>query len=86
MVASLIGIFPKIILEFGPLTQAQLEVVAPILDSSRQSVTYYDPVKKTNITMQTYTGDWETSNKGTLNTGHKNGSFSCSFISVKKRA
>lgn len=86
MVASLIGIFPKIILEFGPLTRSQLEVITPILDSARQSVTYYDPTKRQNVTMTTYTGDYEITNKKIISGNSTNGSFSCSFISTKKRA
>ena len=54
---TLLGIFPKIILQFRKLTKAELEIIVPILDSARQTVTYYDPNKKANITMQTYTGD-----------------------------
>ena len=78
---TLIGIFPKIILQFRPLSKAELELIAPILDSASQSVTYYDPVKKTNITMDTYTGDWELTNINIM----QNEPFSISFIAKKKR-
>ena len=50
---TLIGIFPKIIVQFRKLTQAELEALAPILDSARQTVKYYDPNKKTMTTMTT---------------------------------
>lgn len=86
MVASLIGIFPKIILEFGPLTKSQLEVITPILDSPRQTLTYYDPTKKVNTTITTYTGDYEISDDGVINNGRKNKGFTCSFIAVSKRS
>lgn len=79
---TLIGIFPKITLQFKKLTKAQIEIIAPILDKANQSVTYYDPYKKTNITMITYTGDWELINRNVLS----NQGFSCSFISTKKRS
>ena len=82
---TLIGIFPKIVLQFGPLTQSQLETIVPILDSVRQTVTYYDPKKKQSITMTTYTGDYEFSNKHLLYNNRTNEGFSCSFISVRKR-
>ena len=82
---TLIGIFPKIILEFRKLTKAELEVVVPILDSVRQTVSYYDPNKKAQTTMTTYTGDYEISNKGMINNGRKNEAFSCSFIAVSRR-
>lgn len=82
---TLIGVFPKLVLQFGPLTQSQLEVIIPILDSVRQTVTYYDPNKKRSVTMTTYTGDYEFSNKHLLTYDRTNEGFSCSFISVRKR-
>ena len=82
---TLVGIFPKIIVQFRKLTQTELETLAPILDSSRQTVQYYDPNKKTMTTMTTYTGDYEVVNKGIV--GHvKNEGFQISFISTKRRA
>lgn len=85
MSGTLIGIFPKITLQFKKLTKAQLEVIVPILDSVRQTTTYYDPNKKANVTMTTYTGDYEVVNKSIINAYHKNEGFSCSFISTSKR-
>ena len=82
---TLIGIFPKLVLQFRKLTKSELEIIIPILDSPRQTVTYYDPNKKTNITMNTYTGDYEIVNKHIINGNAKNEGFSCSFISVSKR-
>ena len=78
---TLIGIFPKIILQFRPLSKTELEIIAPILDSASQNVTYYDPVKKENITISTYTGDWELTNTNIM----QNEPFSISFIAKKKR-
>lgn len=85
MVATLIGIFPKITLQFKPLTKSELEIVVPILDSASQTVTYYDPFKQTTVTMTTYTGDYEIINKNIIGGNVKNKAFSCSFISTKKR-
>lgn len=82
---TLIGIFPKLILQFGKLTKAQLEVITPILDSPSQTVTYYDPTKKANVTMTTYTGDYEITNKNIISGNAKNEGFSCSFIAIRKR-
>jgi hypothetical protein len=82
MTGTLIGTFPKLILQFRPLTKAEINIIAPILDSAYQQVTYYDVNKNANITMTTYTGDWELTNKN-LN---QNEGFSCSFISTEKRA
>ena len=82
MTGTLIGIFPKLILQFRPLTKEEINIIAPILDSAYQQVTYYDVNKNANITMTTYTGDWELTNTN-LN---ENQGFSCSFISTEKRA
>ena len=86
MTGSLLGIFPKIILQFKPLTKAELEIIVPILDSASQTVTYYDPNKKETTTMTTYTGDYEVVNKNIITGNAKNEGFSCSFIAVRKRA
>lgn len=86
MVSTLIGIFPKITLQFRKLDQNDLEIIAPILDSARQTVTYYDPVKKANTTMTTYSSDYEFLNKHIINGNRKNEGFSCSFIAVSKRS
>lgn len=82
---TLIGIFPKLILQFRKLTKDELEVITPILDSVRQSVTYYDPTLHRNNTIQTYTGDYEITNKNIVDSNRKSEGFSCSFISIRKR-
>lgn len=81
MTGTLIGIFPKLILQFRPLTKEEINIIAPILDSANQQVTYYDVNKNKSVTITTYTGDWELTNKN-LN---QNEGFSCSFISTEKR-
>ena len=82
---TLIGIFPKIVVQFRKLTQTELETLTPILDSARQTVQYYDPNKKAMTTMTTYTGDYEIVNKGIV--GHvKNEGFQISFIATKRRS
>ena len=83
---TLIGIFPKIILEFRKLTKSEFETVVQVLDAARQNITYYDPNKRATITIETYTGDYEVSNKGRINKGRKNEGFSCSFISTRRRS
>lgn len=82
---TLIGIFPKITLQFKPLTKSELETIAPILDSPRQTVSYYDPNKKAQTTMTTYTGDYEVVNKNIISGNVTNQGFSCSFISISRR-
>lgn len=79
---TLIGIFPKLVLNFRPLTPSEVHYLAPIFDSARQTTKYYDDNKGQITTMTTYTGDWKAVSKK-LN---KCESFSISFISTKKRS
>lgn len=79
---TLIGIFPKLVLQFRRLSKDELHTIAPILDSARQTVQYYDDNKGAMVTMTTYTGDWKITNTGI----NQNEPFSCSFISTKKRS
>ena len=83
MNGTLVGIFPKIILKFRKLTVQEMNYIAPILDSSNQEVTYYDPSKNNYETITTYTGDWSYEN---TRVSDKNGSFECSFIATERRA
>lgn len=81
MKGTLKGIFPKFILYFGELSKTEIELIAPKLDAPSQQFTYYDPNKKVNKTITTYTGDWGFASKGIL----ENEPFNISFISTKKR-
>lgn len=78
----MIGIFPKLVLNYRPLTKDEVHLLAPIFDSARQTTQYYDDNKGKMVTMPTYTGDWKTVSKK-LN---KCEPFSISFISTKKRS
>lgn len=83
---TLIGIFPKIIVQFKRLSKAEFEAIQPILDAPRQVVRYYDPKKHAYDEMTTYTGDYELTNKNIIGkNGHKIEPFQISFISVSKR-
>lgn len=86
MSGTLIGIFPKLVLQFRKLTKTELELIVPILDSPNQTVTYYDPYKKANTTITTYTGDYKVVNKSIVNSNKKNDGFSISFIAIRKRS
>ena len=82
MNGTLIGIFPKIIVTFRKLSKEEMNIIAPILDSSTQNLTYYDPSVNRNVSLETYTGDYSyTNNRITT----KNDSFEISFISREKR-
>lgn len=79
---TLIGIFPKITLTFRKLTKAEMNIVAPVLDSATQQLSYYDPSTNTTKTLTTYTGDWGYTNK---RISEKNDSFEIAFISRERR-
>lgn len=81
MSGTLIGIFPKITLNFRRLSKNQLETLAPILDSATQTLKYYDVNKKQYIEISTYSGDWEVENQYI----QSNQPFSISFISRERR-
>lgn len=85
MSGTLIGIFPKLTLQFRKLTKDELEIITPILDSVSQTVSYYDPTKQAQITIDTYTGDYEIVNNNIIDGYSKNDGFTCSFISKRKR-
>lgn len=85
MSGTLKGIFPKITMQFRALNKTELETIASVLDSATQTVVYYDANKKENVTLTTYTGDWEVTNKKIIESSQKNEGFSIAFISTKKR-
>ena len=78
---TLIGIFPKITMTFRRLSKEELTYLAPHFDNARQTVSYPDPNKNTQVSMETYTGDWEIVYKH-LNKGQ---GFDLSFISTDRR-
>lgn len=79
---TLVGVFPKITLTFRKLTKAEMNIIAPILDSGSQTLQYYDPSTNSNKTITTYTGDWSYENK---QIALKNDSFNCTFIARERR-
>ena len=86
MVADLVGIFPKITCEFGPLTKNQLETIIPIIDSPTQTIKYYDPKKQTYVEMDTYPTDYTITNKNVIDGDTTNEGFPISFIAISKRS
>lgn len=81
MSGTLIGIFPKIIMSFRSLTPEELTYLAPHFDNASQIIKYPDPNKNKQVTMETYTGDWEIAYKNMK----KGQAFDLSFISVDRR-
>lgn len=82
MTGTLVGIFPKLVLNFRRLTPAEVHTLAPIFDSASQTVQYYDDNKAQMVTMSTYAGDWKVTSTN-IHTGEP---FSVSFISRQRRA
>lgn len=83
---TFMGIVNKYKLSFRKLTQQELELLAPILDSAWQSTYAYDPILKQYVTIETYTGDWATLNKSTFtNVAKANESFDISVIATEPR-
>lgn len=82
---TLLGIFPKFVVSFRKLNKSEMETLTPILDSSNQTISYYDPNKKATVEMLTYTGDYSYSNNTIIGSDRKNSDFQISFIAVKAR-
>ena len=81
---TFLGVVPKMKLSFKPTTQAELELLAPILDKPLQSTQYYDPILKRMNTIETYSGDWATLNRNTFsNVARANEAFNISFIGTR---
>lgn len=82
---TLLGIFPKLTMQFRALTKDELELLSPIFNSANQDTNYYDPELKKQTTLSTYTGDWEVTNKQIIDAFNKNKGFSIAFISNDPR-
>lgn len=83
---TLLGIFPKFVCTFRKLTESEIELLVPVLDSANQNVTYYDPYKKTTITISTYCGDYALGQKKLFsNIARKGEPFTISFIATDRR-
>ena len=83
---TFLGVFPKIIVTFRKLSKGEFEYLAPLFDNPYQTVTYYDPIKRANTNMATYTGDYNFSDTNIVGqNSHKNEGFEVSFIAVSRR-
>ena len=58
MKGTLVGIFPKVIVEFYPKSELELSQLLTVLDTAFQTVEYYDAVTRGLVTMGTYTNDY----------------------------
>lgn len=78
---TLIGIFPKFTLSFRGLTESELTYLAPHFDNPRQTIRYPDPNKNKELSIETYSGDWEIVYKNFK----KGQPFDLSFIAIDRR-
>lgn len=78
---TLIGIFPKFTLSFRRLYEEELTYLAPHFDNASQTIKYKDPNQNKEISIETYSGDWEITYKQ-LKIGQP---FDLSFISIDRR-
>lgn len=78
---TLIGIFPKFTLSFRALTELELTYLAPHFDNPRQVIKYRDPNKNKELSIETYSGDWEIVYKNL----RKGQPFDLSFIAIDRR-
>ena len=80
---TLIGIFPKITVKLGKLSEDEMSAIINLTNQSRADVKYYDVGKKALVTASFYFGDVsaELERKSTMY--HKGVSFS--IIANKKR-
>lgn len=86
MSGTLLGIVVKIKLTFGPLSQEEIEIISPLLNSERQEVKYYDPDLREMNEIETYIGDWSTLQKNCFSDIAKaNESFDVSIIARDPR-
>ena len=63
------------------LTEKELTYLAPHFDNARQTIKYIDPNKNKEISIETYSGDWEIVYKNIK----KGQAFDLSFIAVDRR-
>lgn len=81
--ATLIGIFPKIELNIGITTQAQMATITQLLDKDYFTVEYFDVRVQGTTTAQYYAGDYTvdmlSKSRGLYN------AFTVSLVPVKKR-
>ena len=82
---TLLGIFPKLTMQFRALTKDELELLSPHFNMANQTTEYYDPELKAQTTLSTYSGDWEITNKRIIDACGKNEGFSIAFISNDAR-
>ena len=82
--ATLIGIFPKLKLNFTYTTQSEMSTISALLDQDYFSVTYFDPRTNSTHTADYYAGDYEVELSNRYRGLYK--PFSVNLIPVSKRS
>ena len=80
---TLVGIFPKIVLKVGQLTEDEMSRLLSLVNQANANVKYYDTERKKIETASFYFGDAKDQLKRQRNMSHK--SMSISIIANKKR-
>lgn len=81
--ASLIGIFPKIIMKVGYTTQSELATLTALLDQDYFSVSWFDVRSESVVTANYYASDYEVELDSKSNGRYK--PFDVSLVPVSKR-
>ncbi|MDE5994124.1 MAG: hypothetical protein K2G60_01280 [Oscillospiraceae bacterium] len=80
---TLIGIFPKIVIKLGQMTENEMSLFLSLVNQANANVKYYDTEYKKIVTASFYFGDAQDELKKQKNMTHK--PISISIISNKKR-
>lgn len=81
--ATLIGIFPKIIMQVGYTTQEELSTVTSLLDQDFFTLEYFDVRLQETVTAQYYASDYDTELDSKSKGRYK--PFEVSLVPVSKR-
>ena len=80
--ATFVGIFPKIVVEFAPLTQTQMKSVISMLDTPSFTLRWYDEYNGAMQSGTFYAGDYEYSLYNTTSNLYEG--FNVSLIPFEK--
>lgn len=85
MIADFNGIYPKIKLQFGPLSRTKYQMISKIINKPMQILKYYDPELERYLEIETYPNGHNVTNSQIITEEQLNEGFEVSFISRKKR-
>lgn len=83
MDAVLVGIFPKLTVEFLPANETEMSDLLVELDKASQAIEYHDPKTRSLVSLGTYSGDYEIT---MLNLEPYYDKVVCSFIALRKES